>query len=1238
MFGLGQTFAETTKKVALWTLTTGTVFGAIRALKSGITTIAEMDSQMVDLQKVFLGTRGELKMLKQDMMASSIEMGSLTGETMKAAIELGRMGKTRSEISSLVEASLLAQNIAEMEAGDATRYLNAAVLQFNKNATDAITILDQWNYLSNTTPSRTIDFAQAVSIAGSTVADAGGNIEDLNAWVATLTATTAKSGDEIGQAIKTITSYSRREQTVAKLARITGIAVEDEAGQYKNIQDVLAEVAGAWDGLRDAQKEELAQSMAGVRRKNFFLALMNNFNLVIDAHAKQWRAAGSAYQENEIRLSSLKTKIQQMEAAMERIAIQGGDAGLLGAMKKTVDILRYLATAFGDANGAMQLAATAGIPAAIYGLEKLSKQLAKANILTNLATGKFIYWAGAIGALIGVSYGLSKAFESETTRLREQRKELEENIERTRIMIEQQKAIIDQYDQFKKQKNIYDNATKGSQKAQTAEENLKKVLGEIQDLHPELIQSTDDYAAAELRLAEAAKKAGLEIATQTEKITRQTIAQKNSLLRESELKAPALRRDVIESYETSKYVPGERTRIKQIVPTDLSQEWDRQLFEIEKKLSATNKPLERQKILQEAVNQLTGKLNGLLAESGNKQTKQTKALDAYIDNLGTRLNLTTEILNEEAKLSGQNPPGSGAPSDPYIDPDMQTKLYNEEEKHLLEKARLNNKELEYWQERLRLGRYEDDLEKKQIQNQIEILQLQDKIARRKEGESYALEMARLNNKELEYWQEYLDIHKEISALERQEIQNNILLLIEKRDIKKMGEATAESEKELEERTKATNKAIEDRKKAYEKLQEVIRDANNELQSAWNALQFQPTYNASARGAWALLNMEDSYKNIREAEAKRDAILQNLDKEVPGYAKQYNAAAPGAEVPIRAPGVSTERYKELLKISGELYKAEADIEIEKLNQQKTLENQIQSEQLRHDLLGEELKFASDQQIIDAERQFWLETNVDETVRKLELEKLTTREMELQVQRQTELAQGIIDTMNNLVENWQAGKAGKEVGAEFAQGIGETLGKSLSEKLGEVAAEQIGGTVGNLIGNAILPGIGGAVGGALFSWLGKEIFDWEDKKSEAEELAESTDENTNALRENTQAFRDFTEQLYNAPAGFSLQPAARQALPEFANEGIVTRTGYAKVDSGETVINNQRLQRLLEQGGGTQTLTSNSYANTSNIRISKIEINNPRNDFDVQRSLEKALNKTYGGGMRRGANVSTRYTPN
>ena len=290
--GLGESLGHTAKKVAMWTISTGIIFGTMRAFKGAISTISEMDSQMVDLQKVFQGTRGELKLLKSDIIEESIAMGSMTEKTMKAAIELGRMGKSRTEISSLMKTSLLAQNIAEIEASDATRFLNAAILQFNKVASDSISILNQWNQLSNTMPVRTIDFAQAVSAAGSVIRQAGGEIEDLNAYTAALSATMAKTGREIGQALKTIASYMYRPKTKAKIEEITGIVIEDQAQSLMDIDDILIRLAARWDKLTEAQQENLAQTIAGVRRKAFFLNLMQNFDIVLEAHAKQWKAAG----------------------------------------------------------------------------------------------------------------------------------------------------------------------------------------------------------------------------------------------------------------------------------------------------------------------------------------------------------------------------------------------------------------------------------------------------------------------------------------------------------------------------------------------------------------------------------------------------------------------------------------------------------------------------------------------------------------------------------------------------------------------------------------------------------------------------------------------------------------------------------------------------------------------------------------------------------------------------------
>ena len=153
-------------KVALWTAATGAVFGTIRALKGGLDTIIEFDSGMVSLQKVFIGTTSELQMLKKEILATSIEMGSLSRETLEAAINLGRMGKTRAEIAELTRVALLGQNIAEIQAAEGVKFLNAALLQFEKQADQAIDVLDKWNELSNRTPVTTRDLAEAISIAG----------------------------------------------------------------------------------------------------------------------------------------------------------------------------------------------------------------------------------------------------------------------------------------------------------------------------------------------------------------------------------------------------------------------------------------------------------------------------------------------------------------------------------------------------------------------------------------------------------------------------------------------------------------------------------------------------------------------------------------------------------------------------------------------------------------------------------------------------------------------------------------------------------------------------------------------------------------------------------------------------------------------------------------------------------------------------------------------------------------
>lgn len=517
LFGTGDKPGMILAKVASWTVATGAIFGTIGALKKGIQTITEFDSGMVGLQKVFQGTSAELGILKQDILNVSVEMGSLTQTTLGAAVELGRMGKNRAEISELMRVALLAQNVAEIDAADGVKLLNAAILQFDKSAEDAITILDKWNTLSNKTPVETKAMAAAVSIAGAVFHQAGADIEDLNAYVTTLTATMAKSGNEIGTALKTIASYAFRGKTVAKIFELTGIAVKKQTGELMDLDVLLAKLSASWTTLTEAQQEELAMSVAGVRRKGFFLNLMENFNMTIDAQALQWDAAGSSMRENAIRMESLKTKTTQLSAAFEKMAVSTGDAGVLGGLKAMTDGMIKLVLNLEQASTAMSLLGGAML-VGVIGLNKM----AVAKVAAATAAGKLTLGIRALNSvmlrwtvLLGIAFYAFNKLVAWTSRheraLKEQKDAIDKSIVGIRKQKSEQEGLMSAYEQYNAVFEEYLSLEAKKKDTSEIEARLDYILGKINEKFPEATKNVDDHTTAIKNMAEAYREAAAKL-------------------------------------------------------------------------------------------------------------------------------------------------------------------------------------------------------------------------------------------------------------------------------------------------------------------------------------------------------------------------------------------------------------------------------------------------------------------------------------------------------------------------------------------------------------------------------------------------------------------------------------------------------------------------------------------------------------------------------------------------------
>jgi len=1235
--GLGQTLGYTAKKVAMWTISTGMIYGTLRALKSGIATISMVDSKMVDLQKVFIGTSGELKMLKADIMDESIAMGSLIDTTMDAAIELGRMGKTRTEISTLMRTSLLAQNIAEIEASDATKYLNAAILQFNKIADDSITILDQWNQLSNQMPVRTIDFAQAVSATGSVMQQAGAEIEDLNAYVATLSASMAKSGREIGQALKTITSYAYRPATRVKIKDILDIDVKDIRGNLIDIDELLLRVASSWDTLRESEQEELAQSIAGVRRKAFFLSLMENFDLVLEAHAKQWDAAGSAYQENEIRLSSLKTKVEQLQAALQKLSVQGGDTGLLGLMKKTIDNSRILVENFEDMNGTLQILATVGIPITLTGIALLMKKITFLNAIMSVTMGKLTIWIAVIG---GTLYGLnklSKALAGNAAKLREQRREIEKSIDKIRIQKQEQKALIDQYELYKQAFDVYDELRKKGEDTTEAEKNLKKVLEEINKLNPELVESTDSYTKSLKRFEGWVNKARKAI----EELTRTELERREeSILAGFEFRTDDLRRSFnLAMAEFSgewedfpglfKWIPDFAKWAQPILGSlGLGDE-----FMVLTENEMTKFFGRLQKTYQEDLKALPGDTIDLLKEKYGKYDKvitelTRKRTDLHIASKGQ---LTDEIKAVDTVLN------------------------------LLQEQKSDLKDLINIRKRVAdIGKPKPS----ELKKPEDWVSSEDREALMKLEESHALAMAKLRDKELEYWRERLRTHKYDGIVEEQEIKNRIEYLVVQKKIKDETDTKREKEKEALKILREQKKILNEQKRIYERINEEVRKAQLQIDTAMKLQSRFAGYDLTRSGAYALLDMPDYGAGLRRAKAKKEAAYKGIG-EVSGGLIEPRTITSLKDIKLTSEWAKAnlfdEDYKELGRYLGDLSDSFADIEEEQKKYDIAIQEGLETEKLRKQLIADEAKYFSDEQLIQEQIKYYNELILEDKTKIKEIEdsnlsteekvliieslrldigaknlgilKLQNEQDRIAIQQKRRIHAQIVNTLNQVIRDWSAGRRGAEVGADFAEGMGEAIGLKLATELGKSIAGEGASLIGNLIGNTILPSIGGTLGSLIFGEIGKLIgWEREEPKSRVEEALE---ENTRALRENTQTFQDFQERFINAPIGFVLPPAARGSLPRFQNEGVVKRTGGAIVHKDEVILRASNLERILSKRG-EQTISSSQVNSTAmTFQFGNININNPSSNLDIKRGLESGMNEIFNGGMLRYANVSSEY---
>jgi TP901 family phage tail tape measure protein len=260
-----------------------------RAARSAVQTIQELDKAITNMTVV----TGESREETEKYVASFVKIAQASSSTITEiaglTTEYVRQGRSMKDAMVLAEETAKAAKIAGISTSESLTYMTSAINGFNLAAKDAAHVSDVFAKIAAETATDYEQLAVALSKVSAQASQAGLSIEYTTALLAKGIETTQEAPESIGTALKTIIARFRElsdygstledgvsVNQVEEALRAVGIEARDQAGNFRDLDDILNELGPRWDSLTSMQRQAIAQAAAGTRQQSRFLAIMQD--------------------------------------------------------------------------------------------------------------------------------------------------------------------------------------------------------------------------------------------------------------------------------------------------------------------------------------------------------------------------------------------------------------------------------------------------------------------------------------------------------------------------------------------------------------------------------------------------------------------------------------------------------------------------------------------------------------------------------------------------------------------------------------------------------------------------------------------------------------------------------------------------------------------------------------------------------------------------------------------------
>ena len=272
------------------------------------------------------------------------------GVTTQGVYEVSQLyfqqGLGEAETMELTTETLKMARIAGMDYADAADGMTVAIRGFKMEMEDAARVTDVYSKVAAVTASDSQEIIEAMSKTASSAASVGSGFEETTAMLAVMIEATREAPTNIGSAMKSIISrYGEMTKgmtvdtdgeeiafnKVDTALQSVGVSIKDATGQFREFDDVIYELAGKWETLDSLSQRYVATVFAGNRQQSRFLALMSNYDRLVEVTEDAQNSEDAGLLQYSKTLDSLETKLNNIKTSFQQFYMDIFNGPVIGA-------------------------------------------------------------------------------------------------------------------------------------------------------------------------------------------------------------------------------------------------------------------------------------------------------------------------------------------------------------------------------------------------------------------------------------------------------------------------------------------------------------------------------------------------------------------------------------------------------------------------------------------------------------------------------------------------------------------------------------------------------------------------------------------------------------------------------------------------------------------------------------------------------------------------------------------